>query len=216
MREHSTVVLSRGAHVVPEDGMCAMEAVAWLAGEAHSDVPACASPVISAYVRHLNDSMPADQRQRLLDFLPRIVGSLDPTREHARTEVFAWAAIQKFAPAALRSAGMHKHAAELAAFSGTLAEAGVLAYNVNVAISISITAVSKAARDTLSCTEASKLYSTVSTLTDAGAALYSAASVIRELCNASFAANESAYAACAAAAWDLALATLSDALDVNA
>ncbi|GDY02381.1 hypothetical protein LBMAG49_17100 [Planctomycetota bacterium] len=76
--------LRRGAHSLRSDGMCAMEMVAWLAGEAHSDGPQCTSPVLAAYVRAVNDALPSDAwRERLLRPL---VPQLIHTRGDARTE----------------------------------------------------------------------------------------------------------------------------------
>lgn len=57
--------------------MCAMEMVAWLAGEEHSDEPRCACPVIAAFVRAVNDALPSDgERGRLLrPLIPQLVGT---------------------------------------------------------------------------------------------------------------------------------------------
>jgi hypothetical protein len=44
------------------DGLCAMEAVAWLAGLPHSDSPPCTSEILAGYVRLLNDNMPDEER----------------------------------------------------------------------------------------------------------------------------------------------------------
>ncbi len=53
-----------------------MEAVAWLAGEPHSDRPSCASLPIAALMRSWNDSLDEESRNRLLKpLLPRLVGS---------------------------------------------------------------------------------------------------------------------------------------------
>ena len=49
--------LAYGTHATPEDGRCAMEWVSFLAGEPHSDDPACVSPVLRAYCTTLNDSL---------------------------------------------------------------------------------------------------------------------------------------------------------------
>jgi len=46
------ITLASGAHDRRTDGVCVMEAVAWWAGEDHSDRPECASPVIAALVAH--------------------------------------------------------------------------------------------------------------------------------------------------------------------
>ena len=52
--------LARGAHATPEEGRCAMEFVAYLAGEPHSDQPKCVSPVLRRYCIALNDRLPDD------------------------------------------------------------------------------------------------------------------------------------------------------------
>ncbi len=57
--------------------LCVMSLVAWLAGEAHGDSPACASPLIRAFAIPLNDNMPPAVRQRLKPFAPRILGTGD-------------------------------------------------------------------------------------------------------------------------------------------
>ena len=73
-----TLPLHSGSHGTFDEGHCAMELVAWLAGEPHSDSPACASPVITAFVRSWNDGLPSDEdRARILGpLLPRVVGSV--------------------------------------------------------------------------------------------------------------------------------------------
>ena len=45
--------LSYGTHSTPDEGRCAMEWVSYLAGEPHSDDPACVSPVLRAYCTSL-------------------------------------------------------------------------------------------------------------------------------------------------------------------
>jgi hypothetical protein len=69
--------LKKGSHADRENGVCAMEAAAWLAGEPHSDSPQCACPVIAAFVIAWNDALPSDaERNRLLKpLIPRLVGS---------------------------------------------------------------------------------------------------------------------------------------------
>ena len=62
-----TLTLLHGAHDLDSGEMCVMEAVAYVAGEPWSDHPACACPVISAFLRSWNDSLPTDaERDRLL------------------------------------------------------------------------------------------------------------------------------------------------------
>jgi len=65
-RPIENVPLRAGAHPTRDDGVCAMEMVAWLAGEAHSDEPRCACPVLGALVRASNDAMTDAQRDRFL------------------------------------------------------------------------------------------------------------------------------------------------------
>src|ERR1044072_7276238 len=69
--------LLSGGHTDPESGLCVMEAVAFVAGEKHSDQPKCACPVIGSFLRTWNDRIPdVDTRTRLLmPFVERLVGS---------------------------------------------------------------------------------------------------------------------------------------------
>jgi hypothetical protein len=67
--------LSRGTHATPEEGRCAMEWVSHLAGEPHSDEPACVSPVLRAFCTSLNDGLEDIPRQRLRMYLPRTIGT---------------------------------------------------------------------------------------------------------------------------------------------
>ena len=71
------IVLKSGVHASRDAGVCAMEALAWIAGEPHSDHPRCACPVIGAFMRSWNDSLPDDEtRTRILrPLLPLLVGS---------------------------------------------------------------------------------------------------------------------------------------------
>lgn len=74
--------LRRGKHNSPEAGLCAMEMVAFIERLPHSDRPACTCPVIGALVRYVNDSL--SLRDRLLPYLPRVVGTVAPRFERAR------------------------------------------------------------------------------------------------------------------------------------
>ena len=112
-RSLDNLVLTHGPHDSAVDGLCAMEAVAWLAGEPHSATPVCACPVLSAYVRVLNDAMPDSERQALKAFLPRLVGSRNPALEAARSKILAWSAATEFAPMSLEAAGLTDSAATL-------------------------------------------------------------------------------------------------------
>ncbi len=95
--------LAPGNHATREEGLCAMEAVAWLAGLPHSDKPACTSEILAGYVRHLNDHMPEEERHRLVAFLPDLIGTADRELDHVLNAYLAWQALHLFAPAALRA-----------------------------------------------------------------------------------------------------------------
>lgn len=68
--------LAEGAHKPNSKQMCAMELVAFMERLPHSDHPQCTCPVLAAYVRRLNDRMPAIRRNELLPLLPRLVGTV--------------------------------------------------------------------------------------------------------------------------------------------
>jgi hypothetical protein len=95
------ITLGVGAHGRREDGVCAMEAVAWIAGEPHSDSPQCASPAIAAFMRSWNDTLPNEDRDRLLKpYLVRLIGSRGTAAAEERRGWLAmdWL-IRTFAPA---------------------------------------------------------------------------------------------------------------------
>ena len=54
------ITLKHGSHTTREEGVCLLEAVAWVAGEPHSDRPACACPIMAAIGRRLNDRISRD------------------------------------------------------------------------------------------------------------------------------------------------------------
>ena len=117
--------LAYGTHSTPQDGRCAMEWVSYLAGESHSDQPACVSPVLRSMCIALNDGLDQGPRQRLRPYLTRTIGTagdgLDTTR--------AWMAMdwlaRLYTPAWLRLAGLHAAADRLAALE-TLTSAPTL------------------------------------------------------------------------------------------
>ena len=126
--------LDGGSHSSPEDGMCVMEAVAYFAHEPHSDKPKCVSPAIGAFLRSWNDSMSAEDRQRLKPYIPKVVGT-STTAEDESTR--AWMATdwlaRTFTPAWLDLAGLGEHASALRALgeltSAELADAAIPVIN---------------------------------------------------------------------------------------
>ena len=74
----SDIVLLKGWHRERDQGVCAMEAVAWLAGETHGESPVCACPTYSGFLRRLNDAewpSDADRTEALLPILPLMLGT---------------------------------------------------------------------------------------------------------------------------------------------
>ncbi|MCA1833061.1 MAG: hypothetical protein ABR520_11365 [Mycobacteriales bacterium] len=94
--------LLHGSHSSFEQGACLMEAVAWSAGEPHSDSPACASPVLSAIGRRLNDRFDDEERQLLLPLRIALIGTRT-TYQHdvRRAYVYLDAVIREIVPMGL-------------------------------------------------------------------------------------------------------------------
>jgi hypothetical protein len=110
------LVLTFGAHTTREEGMCAMEAVAWLAGEKHSAAPACACRIITRFVQQLDNGISNDEtRTRLLKpLLPKLIGTrANSAVEKQRAFIAADFAVREAAPLALEALGLRHKAASL-------------------------------------------------------------------------------------------------------
>jgi hypothetical protein len=109
----SDYTLAYGTHPDPQEGRCAMEWVAHLAGERHSDQPGCVSPVVRALCVALNDGLDGCSRQRLRPYLTRTIGTAGDGLDEPR----AWMAldwlVRSYTPAWLRRAGLDDLAARL-------------------------------------------------------------------------------------------------------
>ena len=108
-----TMTLAKGSHDSRDEGMCAMEAVAFLAGLGHTDAPECASPVMRAYTIGLNDAWPDEQRQRLVPYLPRMVGTAGDSHDEARSYLALDWLVRTYTPAWLDLAGLSDEARAL-------------------------------------------------------------------------------------------------------
>ena len=106
--------LAYGTHTTPEDGRCAMEWVSFLAGEPHSDDPACASPVLRAYCTTLNDSFEDAPRQRLRPYLARTIGTVTDGLDGERSWMAMDWLIRTYTPAWLAAADLPAAAERLA------------------------------------------------------------------------------------------------------
>ena len=59
------ITLESGSHGSRAAGLCLLEAVAYFAGERHTDRPQCTCRVLGAYGRALNDRLMDEERQLL-------------------------------------------------------------------------------------------------------------------------------------------------------
>jgi hypothetical protein len=75
--------LAPGSHSSPREGVCVVELSSLLAGEKFSDHPRCVCRVIAAFMRSLNDRVAHADRQQLIPYADRAVGSR-ADREAAR------------------------------------------------------------------------------------------------------------------------------------
>lgn len=77
LKDLDDIVLRSGDQETRGYGVCAMEAVAWLAGEPHSSHPDCSCPVAGTFMISWNDGIrDTDTRSRLLKpLLPLLVAS---------------------------------------------------------------------------------------------------------------------------------------------
>jgi len=108
--------LQYGAHESMADGACVMELVSYVAGERHSDHPDCVSPVIGAFLRQWNDSLPTDEdRDRLLKpLIPVVIGTrTTPADEETRAWMAVDWSVRVSTPAWLDVAGLTVEASTL-------------------------------------------------------------------------------------------------------
>lgn len=106
--------LAYGTHATPADGRCAMEWVSHLAGEPHTDSPACVSPVLRAFCTTLNDSLDHGPRQLLRPYLARTIGTADDGLDAMRSWLALDWLIRTYTPAWLSAAGLTVPATRLA------------------------------------------------------------------------------------------------------
>ena len=106
--------LAHGPHATPEDGRCAMEWVSYLAGEPHSDQPACVSPALRAFCVALNDGLEKNARQRLRPYLARTIGTTHDGLDEERSWMAMDWLIRVYARAWLELAGVTEAARGLA------------------------------------------------------------------------------------------------------
>jgi hypothetical protein len=107
------IALACGAHDRRDEGLCLMEAVAFVAGEPHTDRPSCVSPVLGAYGRALNDALPHELRQELKVFIPALPGTVGDGHDERRAYLALDWLIRVHTPMCLEAAGLPREAQSL-------------------------------------------------------------------------------------------------------
>ena len=111
--EFGRLRLENGSHHSPDEGVCLMEAVAWLAREPHSDEPKCVCPVLGAFGRGLNDCLDVERRGRLKPLIPALVGTASDGHAEARGFMAMDWIVRTYTPAWLRLARLDSEADDL-------------------------------------------------------------------------------------------------------
>ena len=110
------VSLDMGTHSSRTKGVCAMETVAWMAGEPHNHKPGSACPILTDFIITLNDHLSTQDRNRILK--PHLPGFVGTSRGKAaaaiRAAITADWLIRTSLPIWLSDAGWHQEANKLA------------------------------------------------------------------------------------------------------
>src|SRR5690606_26461909 len=101
----TTLRLDKGGHADRDDGV--MEVVAWLAGEVYTDHPNRVCPVLGAFVCVWGNALDDEQWQRLIPYIPRMVGTAGDGHEEARAWLMTDWLVRVSAPAWLRLIARH-------------------------------------------------------------------------------------------------------------
>ena len=116
------LTLFSGSHKDRSNGLCAMEAAAWIANEPHSDSPACVCPVIGAFMRSWNDALPDNEtRDRLLKpLIPLTINTRgDKALEEKRAFMCVDWVVRTFTPEWLELCDKERYAKHIAVLRAT-------------------------------------------------------------------------------------------------
>lgn len=105
--------LGKGSHVSPDDGLCLLEAVAFVQGEDHTDAPRCVSEILADFGRRLNDVLDDERRQELKPLITQLPGTAGDGLDEQRGLLALDWLIRTYTPAWLELAGLSAEAAEL-------------------------------------------------------------------------------------------------------
>lgn len=109
------LTLRSGYHGSRTEGVCLLEAVAWMAGEPHTDRPDRVDEVLARFGRVWNDGMRDDaERAQLVPYVAALVGTAGTPEDEARRGWMAldWS-VRVSTPAWMDLAGLPDHAARL-------------------------------------------------------------------------------------------------------
>jgi hypothetical protein len=109
----STLKLEKGRHISREDGLSFLEAVAWFAGEPHSDSPKCVCPVLANFARAWSNTLCDDRRQQLVSYIPRLPGTSCDGFQRRRECLAADWLLRTCCPEFLEAADLPEEAAAL-------------------------------------------------------------------------------------------------------
>jgi hypothetical protein len=200
-----TLTLAKGGHQTRDQGVCLMEAAAWLAGQPHTDHPPCVSPVLGMFGRNLNDVLLDDTRQLLKPYIRPMLGTAGDGNDEARSYLALDWLIRTYLPAWLDLAGLAEAGAVRGLASVTDLEAARAAGPVVRAAAVKAAAAGAAAWDAArdaawaAARDAAWDAARDAARDAAGAAAWAAAGDA-----AWAAAGDAAWAAAGAAAWDAA------------
>ena len=170
----NAITLGSGSHFGATDGpLCVMEWVSVFADERkigdQTDSPKCTSRVLTNFAIAFNDSLDNETRQRLIPFIPRLVGTAGNTK---LDNLRAWMAtdwlVRTYAPAFLRlTPSLVEHADTLAALPPITNAAS--ATKAQAKISAAYSAARSAARSAADSAARSAAYSAAHSAADSAA-----------------------------------------------
>lgn len=100
----SKIQLSTGAHDTPDNDMCVMECVAYVAGEEHSDKPQCACEVVTQVAIYANDNYLPALGEGLARRVVELAGSkVDMEARIERTYFLVDQVVRSLLPAAFQA-----------------------------------------------------------------------------------------------------------------
>ena len=103
--KYGKLELRQGAGGSYENGLCFMEAAAWLGGEEATDAPQCACPVLGRFGIRLNDALNHENRQKLLPLSLNMVGSRSKEHERIRADYLVIQVARRILPIAFDAIG---------------------------------------------------------------------------------------------------------------